>query len=33
MMKMDKVDKTCVTLLVDKEEIGSVGLQVCSLSF
>ncbi len=25
MMKMDKVDKTCVTLLVDKEEIGSVG--------
>ncbi|QAT40272.1 aminopeptidase [Clostridium sp. JN-9] len=25
MMKMDKADKTCVTLLVDKEEIGSVG--------
>ncbi|CBZ04502.1 putative M18-family aminopeptidase 1 [Clostridium botulinum H04402 065] len=25
MMKMDKVDKTCVTLLVDKEEIGSIG--------
>ena len=25
MMKLDKVDKTCVTLLVDKEEIGSVG--------
>lgn len=25
MLKLDKVDKTCVTLLVDKEEIGSVG--------
>jgi aspartyl aminopeptidase len=25
MIKLDKVDKTCVTLLVDKEEIGSVG--------
>ncbi len=33
MMKMDKVDKTCVTLLVDKEEIGSVGQPVCNLSF
>jgi len=25
MLKLGKVDKTCVTLLVDKEEIGSVG--------
>ena len=25
MIKLDKVDKTCITLLVDKEEIGSVG--------
>ncbi|WP_373898984.1 aminopeptidase [Haloimpatiens sp. FM7315] len=25
MMKIEKTDKTCVTLLVDKEEIGSVG--------
>ena len=25
MLKMEKVDKTCVCLLVDKEEIGSVG--------
>lgn len=25
MLKLKKVDKTCVTLLVDKEEIGSVG--------
>lgn len=25
MMRLDKCDKTCVTLLVDKEEIGSVG--------
>ena len=25
MLKVDKIDKTCVCLLVDKEEIGSVG--------
>lgn len=25
MMKVDRPDKTCITLLVDKEEIGSVG--------
>ncbi|MBC8059552.1 MAG: aminopeptidase [Clostridiaceae bacterium] len=25
MLKLEKVDKTCITLLVDKEEIGSVG--------
>ncbi|WDV44430.1 aminopeptidase [Clostridiaceae bacterium M8S5] len=34
MMRLDSCDKTCVTLLVDKEEIGSVGASgMCSKFF